>query len=73
MKIDFIEKKVKDERKHDIFEGVQLNITAVEYLIIIDAIRQFAENSTNHSVDIERAKQMIEDIEKDIKESEEQL
>lgn len=73
MKIDFNKKEYKHDLTGAHYDGVQLNLTASEYLVIISAIRQFAENSANHSVDIETTKSMIEEIEKDIKESEAQL
>ena len=64
MKIDFIEGEYKRDLTGAYYElkGVQLNILPIEYLIISAALKQFVENSTNHGIDVEIAKQMREEI-----------
>ena len=57
MTIDFI---IEED---DVVKEVHIITTPIEYLVISSALKQFAENPNNHSVDIEVAKRMREVIE----------
>ena len=59
MTIDFI------IEKEDIVKEVKLITSPVEYLVISAALKQFAENTSNHATDIEVAKRMRKVIEND--------
>lgn len=52
MTIDFI---IEEE---DIVKEVRITTSPIEYLVISSALKQFAENPNNHSVDMEVAKNM---------------
>ncbi len=51
----------------DVVKEVRITTTPIEYLVISSALKQFAENPNNHSVDIEVAKRMREIIKRGIK------
>lgn len=52
MTIDFV---IEED---DILKEICLTVSPIEYLVISAALKQFAENPNNHSVDIEVAKNM---------------
>jgi hypothetical protein len=52
MTIDFI---IEED---DVVKEVLITASPIEYLVISSALKQFAENPNNHSVDIEVAKNM---------------
>jgi len=68
MIIDSLEEKnvvidfVREEQ--DIIKEVHITTSPEEYLIISAALKQFIENPSNHSNDVEIAKQMRKIIEK---------
>lgn len=57
MKIKYV---IKED---DIVKEVCITTSPVEYLVISSALKQFVENSNNHSADVKVAQIMREEIE----------